>query len=84
MSHAAATSHIYHKKWMSTGNMGIKNFTALNKPMDITTVSLSRTGVTTWNNFLPFNQMIKNILNDTDVKENPTQNSTFTLSNNTV
>jgi hypothetical protein len=64
--------------------MGIKNFTALYKPMDITTFSLSRIRVTTLNNFLPFNQIIKNILNDTDVKENCLQNSTFTLSNDKV
>jgi hypothetical protein len=80
MSYAAATSHIQHMKWLSRGNIGIQNFTAL----DITTVSLLRIGVTTLNNFMPFNQMTKNILNDKDVKENPIQNSTFTLSNDTV
>jgi len=76
MSYAEVTSHIQHKKWLSIANMGIKNFTVL----DITTVSLSRIRV----NFLPFNQIIKNILNDRGVKENPTQNSTSTVSNDMV
>jgi hypothetical protein len=61
---------------MSTGNMGLKNFTAL----DITSVFQELE----LQHEIIFCLSIKNIPNDTDVKANPIQNSTFTLLNDTV